>query len=249
MLLQPANTIPPALWTLLSDRAPAALVTRISGPDSGPAAVVVDRDGGQWGNLGGLPEAAQELVERARALLASGRSGIERVEDSSGEALIEAWVPAPRLVVVGSGEAVDALRAQAGLLGWEISATEAPDEVEGLLAWAGAAGALIVLSHDPHVDAPALAAGLAERTSYVGAMGSRSTQARRVTRLVQAGVSEADIARIHKPIGLNLGGRRAPEVALGDRRGDPRLPQRPRRPTAFGDRGAHPRLTPRRGPG
>ena len=71
-----------------------------------------------------------------------------------------------------------------------------------------------MISHDPHVDVPALSAGLASGTAYVGAMGSRGTQARRATRMTQNGISEEDIDRIHRPIGLNLGGRRAPEVAL-----------------------------------
>jgi xanthine dehydrogenase accessory factor len=214
VLLQPTAGIPQELWTLLSSRAPAALVTRISGPDSGPSSVVVGRDGESWGSLGGPADASEALVEKARSILASGRNGIERVEDSAGEAIIEAWVPAPRVVVVGSGEVVPAIRAQAGLLGWEVDATESAGEVKGLLSWAGATGALVVISHDPHVDVPALSAGLESGTAYVGAMGSRGTQARRATRMAQNGVSEEEIDRIHRPIGLNLGGRRAPEVAL-----------------------------------
>jgi xanthine dehydrogenase accessory factor len=214
VLLQPASGIPSALWKLLTERAPAGLITRISGPDAGPDAVVVDRDGGRWGDVRGPAEATEALVEQARGQLASGRTGAQRIEDSSGVVLIEAWVPSPRLVVVGSGEVVDSLRAQAGLLGWELEATEAADQVDGLLDWAGATGALIVLSHNPHVDVPALSAGLARFTPYVGAMGSRGTQSRRATRLLGNGVSEEAIDTIHRPIGLNLGGRRAPEVAL-----------------------------------
>jgi xanthine dehydrogenase accessory factor len=190
------------------------LITRISGPDAGPDAIVVDRDGGRWGDVRGPSDAADALVEQARAQVVSGRTGAQRVKDTSGVALIEAWVPSPRLVVVGAGEVVDSLRAQAGLLGWEVTATEATDEVDVLLDWAGATGALIVLSHDPHVDVPALAAGLARSTPYVGAMGSRGTQSRRATRLLANGVTQEAIDTIHRPIGLNLGGRRAPEVAL-----------------------------------
>jgi xanthine dehydrogenase accessory factor len=214
VLLQPAAAIPDALWSLLSARAPAGLVTRISGEGAGPSAVVVDREGGRWGELAGSPDATDALVEQTRALVSAGTNALRRVEDSYGEALIEAWVPDPRMVVVGSGEAVGALRAQAGLLGWEVADTDSADAVEDLLSWAGATGALVVLSHDPHTDVPALAAGLARQGAYVGAMGSRSTQARRATRLAQIGVSQEDMDRIHRPIGLNLGGRRAPEVAL-----------------------------------
>jgi xanthine dehydrogenase accessory factor len=214
VLLQPASGIPSALWKLLAERAPAGLITRISGPEAGPDAIVVDRDGGRWGDIRGSADSVDALVEQARAQVVSGRTGARRVEDDSGVVLIEAWVPSPRLVVVGAGEVVDSLRAQAGLLGWKLAATEATDEVDGLLDWAGATGALVVLSHNPHVDVPALAAGLARSTPYVGAMGSRNTQSRRGTRLLSNGVAAEAIDTIHRPIGLNLGGRRASEVAL-----------------------------------
>ncbi len=213
LLLQPASTIPEMLWELLAARAPAALLTRIQGPGAGPAAQVVDRDGQSWGSLGDGPDAAG-LVKEAVAALAAGRSSTRRIEEGTGTVLLEAWVPAPRLVVVGSGDMVAAIRAQGGLLGWDCQATEDPALLDELFAWAGATAALIVLSHDPHVDTPALAAGLAQRAPYVGAMGSRATQSRRIERLTAAGVDPAALDRIHRPIGLNLGGRRAPEVAL-----------------------------------
>jgi len=214
VLLQPASAIPQELWALLAGRAPVALVTRISGAGRGPAALVVDREGRRWGGLEGPPEATEALAATARSLLSAGRPAMERVEDEAGVALLEAWVPQPRLVVVGGGEAVGAIKAQAGLLGWETSDTDALRGLDGMLDWAGATAALIVLSHDPHVDVPALAAGLARRLPYVGAMGSRGTQSRRATRLAETGVTQAQIDSIRRPIGLNLGGRRAPEVAL-----------------------------------
>jgi len=213
VLLQPVAAIPSHLWDLLANRAPAALITRIAGPVAGPAAVVVDRNGRSWGELPG-GSGSEGLRDDAIALLLGGRSATRRVEDEEGVALIEAWVPAPRLVIVGTGDMVRAVAAQGALLGWEAKATDTASDVEGLLDWAGATAALVVLSHDPHVDAPALASGLARRVPYVGAMGSRSTQSRRSDRLSADGVSTDDLARMHRPIGLDLGGRRAPEVAL-----------------------------------
>lgn len=214
VLLQPADAIPSQVWSLLSERAPVAMVTVIDGPAAGPDAVAVDRAGQVFGALSG-PAAALtgELADQARALLAEGRTTSKRVETAAGVALIEAWVPTPRLVVVGSGEVVTAIEAQAGLLGWEARAADAAD-VEQLLDWAGATAALIVLSHDPHIDVPVLAAGLARPTPYIGAMGSRGTQSRRLERLAADGVPPEQLERIHRPIGLNLGGRRAAEVAL-----------------------------------
>ena len=219
VLLQPAASIPEEFWAAMADRAPAALVTLIDGPAAGPEALAVDRAGRISGRLGGAVPApvSESLVAEALSLVREGRSGSRRVETDAGVALVEAWVPSPRLVVVGSGDVAAALEAQAGLLGWEVRTVDGPGSVgdlEGLFGWAGTTGALIVLSHDPHIDAPALAAGLARPIPYIGAMGSRGTQSRRLDRLAAQGVPPEELERIHRPIGLNLGGRRAPEVAL-----------------------------------
>ena len=209
VLLQPVDSIPSEVWALVAHRAPIALVTMIDGPAAGPAALALDRDGHRYGTL----EVADDVLAEARTLLSGSRTMSRRVETEAGVALIEAWIPNPRLVVVGAGAMVDALEAQSALLGWEMRSTDQAD-VDELLDWAGATAALIVLSHDPHVDAPALAAALARPTPYIGAMGSRGTQSRRLTRLAADGIGDEDLARIHRPIGLNLGGRRACEVAL-----------------------------------
>lgn len=219
VLLQPAASIPDQFWSAVAERAPVALVTIIDGPAAGPDALAFDRQGREWGRLpatvdGGIRES---LADAAHSLLRQGRTGSTRLETDAGVALVEAWVPTPRLIVVGSGDIVPAIEAQAGLLGWETRATDAPgagDDIDGLLDWAGATAALIVTSHDPHIDAPALAAGLARPIPYIGAMGSRATQSRRLERLASQGLPEDQLDRIHRPIGLNLGGRRAPEVAL-----------------------------------
>jgi xanthine dehydrogenase accessory factor len=217
VLLQPVGSIPPEFWSAIGGRAPIALVTVLTGPGAGPAALAVDRSGSTSGTLDPAID-AKPLVSEAITLLREGRTAQKRVAlGEDAQALVEAWVPAPRIVVVGSGDIVTAIEAQAGLLGWDVRSVDgraALDQEAGLLEWAGATGALVVCSHDPHVDSPALAAGLASGVPYVGAMGSRGTQSRRVERLRANGISDADIDRIHRPIGLNLGGRRAPEVAL-----------------------------------
>ncbi|MHB1535943.1 MAG: XdhC family protein [Acidimicrobiales bacterium] len=220
VLLQPLGSVPEALWEALERRAPVALLTRISGAAAGPASMVVDADRRWWGGLEGWveasppPDGTDALVGEAAEALASGHSTTRHLADPGGEIVLTAWVPSPRLVVVGAGELVDALTAQAALLSWEVRGVAAADEVAEQLRWAGASAAVVVLSHDPHVDAPALQAALSAGAPYVGAMGSRRTQSRRLERLEALGVSEADRERIHRPIGLDLGGRSAPEVAL-----------------------------------
>jgi xanthine dehydrogenase accessory factor len=74
--------------------------------------------------------------------------------------------------------------------------------------------ALIALTHDPRIDDPALIAALASDAFYIGALGSKKTHAKRVERLLEAGVPDAGIERIHAPIGLDIGAQGAPEIAV-----------------------------------
>jgi xanthine dehydrogenase accessory factor len=221
LLLQPTSGIPPELWEHLARRAPVALLTRIDGPEVSTHSLVVGADGSGWGTFPDAPDAA---VSEAIRLLAGGAGATRRVEDSRGTVLVEAWVPAPRLVVIGAGDLVGAITAQAALLGWETTSLDtgpahgedggAWPAMDEALAWAGASAALVVLSHDPHIDVPALSIGLDRDVAYLGAMGSRRTQSRRLERLEKTGRPDAELDRIHRPIGLDLGGRAAPEVAL-----------------------------------
>jgi xanthine dehydrogenase accessory factor len=78
----------------------------------------------------------------------------------------------------------------------------------------GPRDAVLVFTHDPKFDVPALVAALATGAGYVGALGSRRTTADRDRRLREAGVAEQAIARIHAPCGLDIGGRTPGEVAI-----------------------------------
>jgi xanthine dehydrogenase accessory factor len=71
-----------------------------------------------------------------------------------------------------------------------------------------------LLSHDPKFDEPALRLALRSDAAYIGAIGSKKTQAARRERLLAEGFTAADLARLHGPIGLPLGGRRPAEIAL-----------------------------------
>ena len=74
--------------------------------------------------------------------------------------------------------------------------------------------ALITLTHDPKIDDPALMHALKNKFFYIGALGSKKTHSKRCERLKEAGFSEEEIASIHGPIGIKLGGKSAPEIAL-----------------------------------
>jgi xanthine dehydrogenase accessory factor len=74
--------------------------------------------------------------------------------------------------------------------------------------------ALLALTHDPKIDDPALTAALASDVFYIGALGSKKTHESRLARLRDRGFAEAELARIHAPIGLAIGAKGAPEIAI-----------------------------------
>ncbi len=74
--------------------------------------------------------------------------------------------------------------------------------------------ALIALTHDPKIDDPAIKEALQQKCFYIGALGSKKTHQNRIDRLKESGFSEEQVKSIHGPIGINLGGRSASEIAL-----------------------------------
>lgn len=119
--------------------------------------------------------------------------------------------PAPEILIVGEGPVATSLAPMAALLGW----TAAPAaSLEAVTAGLATADAVVVLSHHEGLDAPAMRAALEHGTPYVGAMGSRATQARRREWLEDAGVPESLLARLHAPIGLDIGADGPAEIAV-----------------------------------
>ncbi len=116
-----------------------------------------------------------------------------------------------RLLVVGDGPVVEALVPMAELLGWSPVAATTMAEVEAAMP---GSTAVVVTSHDGEVDGPAIARALAEQPAYVGGMGSRRTQARRREWLLANGVTEAQLATVRGPAGLDIGADSPPEIAL-----------------------------------
>ncbi|TNM64269.1 XdhC family protein [Streptomyces sp. NP160] len=181
-------------------------------------------------------ETAASLAELAAARDA-GRPGRVRLALPGGGAVEVEVRPPAHLVVAGAGLAAEALAAQARLLGMRTTVVDAreafataqrvPSADEVVLDWphrwlqaqadAGLVGlgtSLVVLTHDAKFDLPLLELALRLDLGYVGAMGSRRTCAARRTDLVQRGLGEAELARLHDPVGLDLGGRSPAEMAL-----------------------------------
>lgn len=139
--------------------------------------------------------------------------GVTTTAMTDAGAVVALW-PVPRLIVVGDGLIADALCDLAALLGWP---NEATDEVQRAVTAVGelqASDAVVVLSHDRAADGPTLAAALAGRAGYVGALGSRHTQAARREWLTEHGVAAEVQARIHGPAGLDIDAHTPAEIAV-----------------------------------
>jgi len=190
------------------------------------------------------PELVRELAaavaaERSGALdipLDGGPLRLVSLEDApeaTAERFVLAVTPRPRLFVVGAIDHAAALASVGRLLGYRVTVCDPrprfltrerfPDADELAVEWPDRViarevlderSAVCVLTHDPKLDVPALRAALASPAGYVGAMGGRRTTEARLERLRAEGVSEDDLARIHAPIGLDLGAKAPAEVAV-----------------------------------
>jgi xanthine dehydrogenase accessory factor len=164
------------------------------------------------------------------AHLRSGKSGME--ETSQGRLFLTAYVPAAQLVIIGAVHISQALAPIAKLLGYDVTIVDprtafaTPErfpDVNVIAEWPDVAlpplnvdryTAFVALTHDPKIDDPGLLHALARDCFYIGALGSRKTHARRLERLKGQGVNEGDLARIHAPIGLNIGAVSPAEIAV-----------------------------------
>ncbi|MBO4259163.1 XdhC family protein [Streptomyces griseorubiginosus] len=209
ILMQPLGAVPARWWELLGAGADVALVTWLDEGRTHAVSTVVTPDEAVDG-----PDVPPQAAVQARSLLARYRAGREVHAADAGLVLIETCPSVPHLVVVGGGELAELLVAQAGLLGWLATVTRSARDAAELLAEHRAAACLIMLSHEPDVDVPILRTALTSGIPYVGALGSRHTQARRAAALLETGLTEADLARVHGPIGLDIGARTPAETAL-----------------------------------
>lgn len=169
---------------------------------------------------------ADSLLERFR----TGKSGL--VEQEGRSFFLTVRVPPIRLFVVGAVHISQALVPMARSLDLDVTiidprtAFATPErfpEVPLVAEWPDVVlprlgldryTALVALTHDPKIDDPALAAALGAPCFYIGALGSRKTHARRIERLTAAGFGETDLARIHAPIGLDIGAVSPAEIAV-----------------------------------
>ena len=169
------------------------------------------------------------------------QAGIERalsddksttLDTPAGPVFVEVFNPPLRCIVVGAVHIAQPLARMASEMGYKVTvvdprtafntdarfpelelSTEWPDEALQRLR-PDKRSAIITLTHDPKLDDPALAEALKSRAFYIGALGSRKTHGARLRRLAELGFQQADLDRIHGPVGLNIGAVSPPEIAV-----------------------------------
>lgn len=231
------------LRELLEADEPVALATVVMGPGTGGKLLVHLPVGAAPTVEGTLGDDDLDRVV-ARDVIGELRAGrtVLRHYGPKGQAgdetlgiFIESFAPAPRLIIFGAVDFTGALVRVGKVLGYRVTVCDArevfatakrfPEADEVIVDWPhrllerigatlGPADAICVLTHDHKFDVPAIVAALATQVGYLGAMGSRRTAADRAERLRQAGVDDAGLARLHAPIGLDIGARTPEETAV-----------------------------------
>ena len=175
----------------------------------------------------------------ARGLLEQGRTGVlhygahgeRRLDDIS--VFVSSYAPRPRMIVFGAIDFAAAVARVGSFLGYRVTVCDArptfatarrfPDADEVVVEWphryladteVDGRTVLAVLTHDPKFDVPLLEVALRLPVAYVGAMGSRRTNEDRLDKLRERGLTATELARLHAPIGLDLGARTPEETAV-----------------------------------
>jgi len=222
---------------LLDEDEPFAIATVIAGPRKiiGQK-LIVQRGGRYFGEIGMSLDGL--VAASARAALATGKSDRRSmVTKETGEMPVDLFLeivaPAPTLVVIGGVHIAIALTSIAKTLGFKtividprrsFGSRERFRNVDTLIqSWPNeafdqikitASTAVTSLTHDPKIDDPALAIVLRSPAFYIGALGSRKTHAARRQRLLDAGIPDEIVDRIHGPIGLDIGASSPEEIAI-----------------------------------
>ncbi|MBV8410342.1 MAG: XdhC family protein [Alphaproteobacteria bacterium] len=210
-----------ALKEARASRRAVVLATRLS--DAAEALVYPDKAEGDLA-------ADAAVVAAARRAMETGRS--ETVDIGGQKIFLNVYVPPARLIIVGAVHIAQALAPMATMLDFDVTVVDPRGAwattnrfpgVKVVKEWADEAfdemgldvsTAVVTLTHDPKLDDPALESALKSDAFYVGALGSRRTHARRKERLAEAGISEEQFARIHGPVGLNIGAKSPAEIAV-----------------------------------
>jgi xanthine dehydrogenase accessory factor len=233
------GTLIASLRAAIGRSEPVVLVTVVDGVGVGKK-LLVRPDAQPTGTLGD-PDLDRVVSRDALGELEAGLSSTRHYGEH-GEAreeavsvFIESFVVPPRMIIFGAVDFTAALASAAKLLGFRVTVCDAravfatvlrfpmADDVvnswpDRYLAEVGESltsrDVVCVLTHDHKFDVPAIVAAMSTKAGYIGAMGSRRTNEGRVVRLREAGLTDADIARVMSPIGLDIGARTPEETAI-----------------------------------
>ena len=210
-----------ALQDARTKRRAVTLATRLGDA----AEALVYRDDAK-GELGGN----SEILVAARRAMDIGKS--ETVDVGGAKIFLNVYVPPPRLIIVGAVHIAQSLAPMAAMLEFDVTVvdprgawatTQRFPGVKVIQDWADEAfqamgldssTAVVTLTHDPKLDDPALESALKSDVFYIGALGSRRTHAKRKERLAEVGITEEMFARVHGPVGLNIGAESPAEIAV-----------------------------------
>ena len=221
----------------IREERPAAVATVLDGPHAGSKLFVTAS--ATVGTLGGSALLDLNVAQEARGLTIQGRSTV-RAYGADGASLgsglrvhVAAFAERPRMVIFGAIDFASALAPLAKGLGYRVTIADPrrafltsprfSSAADTVAAWPqdvladltlGPRDAVLIFTHDPKLDVPAVQAALETGAGYVGALGSRRTTLDRNARLVEAGVEEAALERVHAPCGLDIGSSTVEETAV-----------------------------------
>ncbi len=195
-----------------------------------PVVLVTDTATGEQRLVKAKEIAADPLRAELAKQLRMGKSG--NVEAGGKKLFLNVYAPTAKLVIIGAVHISQALAPLARSLDYDVAIVDprtafaSPErfpDVKLIAEWPDTAlpplnvdhyTAFVAVTHDPKIDDPALLHAFAKDCFYIGALGSRKTHAKRLERLRAQGASEADLTRIHAPIGLDIGAVSPAEIAV-----------------------------------
>ncbi len=210
-----------ALQEARAQRRAVTLATRLS--DAAEALVYRHDATGELAGDAAILSAAQRAMDIGKS---------ETIDLAGAKIFQNVYVPPPRLIIVGAVHIAQSLAPMAAMLEFDVTVvdprgawatTQRFPGVKVIQDWADEAfqtmgldvsTAVVTLTHDPKLDDPALESALKSDVFYIGALGSRRTHAKRKERLGEVGITEEMFARVHGPVGLNIGAKSPGEIAV-----------------------------------
>ena len=235
VLVEPFTNFDPVFAEItanLKNRIPFALITPLDGLETWQGKKLLVAGNGRFSGDLLLNNHHDQVVTAALALLAAGSSGTVELEENL-TFFVDVFLPNPRLIIVGAVHIAINLVTMANAAGFDTFVVDprsgfATEErfahaTELVREWPQRAlpkigldqfSYVVILTHDPKLDDPAIKTALPSAAHYIGALGSKRTNARRQERLLTDGIDAGQLVRLHAPIGLDLGGRTPGEIAV-----------------------------------